>query len=272
MQFPLRTRTAFATIPIAAALALAGCGGGGSGSGSGTLSVSMADAPNPNVTAVNVTIDRVEANVNGNWTTITSVPQSFNLLDLVKNDKLLGSANLPAGHYTQVRFFPSSATVTDNTGTYPVTIPSGVQSGVKVNVDYDINANQVTAILLDFNVNKSIVQQGNGQYTMQPVIPAVVKILSGTVTGSVKSGGAAVQGATITATYTAGNNYAVGTAVNTSMSLADGTFKVWALLPGTYTVSASYTDPSTGTAKTASIAGVVVTANQNTDVGALALQ
>src|SRR5947208_1738782 len=104
---------------------LTGCGS--SSSGSGTLAVSVSDGPNPTITAMNITIDRVEANANGAWTVITSVPQSFNLLDLTKNDALLGSANLPAGHYTQVRFFPSSATVTDATGTHNVTIPSGAQ-------------------------------------------------------------------------------------------------------------------------------------------------
>src|SRR6185369_14004795 len=98
--------------------------------------------------------------------------------------------------------------------------PSGVQTGVKVNVDYDISANQVTTILLDFNVCKSLNKLGNGNYQLQPVIPAVVKVLSGTVTGHVALNGNPVQGATVTATYTAGSSYPIGTVVNTNMSLA----------------------------------------------------
>src|SRR5439155_7855909 len=118
---------------------LTSCGSSGSSSsGNGTLNVRMADAPCVNILALNVTIDRVQAIVNSSWVTIATTPQTFNLLDLVPNDTILASGNLPAGHYTQIRFFPSSATVTDATGTYPVNIPSGVQSGVKVNVDYDI--------------------------------------------------------------------------------------------------------------------------------------
>jgi hypothetical protein len=255
-------------------LAIAGCGGGSSsgGSGSGTLSVVMSDGSDPSVTAVTVTIDRVEAHVNNTWMPITTVPQSFDLFDLVKNEKILGSATLPVGHYTQVRFFPSSATVTDNMGTHPCTIPSGMQTGVKVNVDYDIGPNQVTTILLDFNVEKSLIKEGNGQYRMQPVIPAVVKVLSGTITGTVTDGTNPLQGAVITATYTEGDSYTLGTNVNTSMSLADGSFKIWALLPGTYTLSVSYTDPNTSVTRTATRTGVVVTANQNTDVGTLVAQ
>jgi hypothetical protein len=273
MHMHSRRRPFYAAIAaLAPALALSGCGGGGSSSGTGTLSVVMSDAPDPTITSLVVTIDRVEAHVDGQWTPITTNPATFNLLDLVHNEALLGSANLPAGHYTQVRFFPSAATVTDSAGTHTVTIPSGVQSGVKVNIDHDIEAGQTTTILLDFNVCKSLNKLGNGQYQLQPVIPAVVKILSGTVTGAVMDGSNPVAGAMITATYEAGSAYPVGTEVNTSASLPDGTFKVWALLPGPYTIKATFTDPATSVAKTATVTGVVVTANQNTDVGAMALQ
>jgi hypothetical protein len=255
---------------VAVSAIFAGCGGGGgtSGSGTGRLSVVMVDAPAPSVTSVVVTIDRVEAHVNNDWVTITTTPLTFDLLDHVKVEQVLGTATLPVGHYTQVRFFPTAVTVTDATGPHQATIPSGVQSGIKVNVDYNIGPNLITTILLDFNVQKSIVQN-NGGYLLQPVIPAVVKVLSGTVTGTVTSGGQNVQGATITATYTAGSNYPLGTEVNTAMTLADGTFKVWALLPGTYTITATHPTDAT---KTATVTGVVVAANQNKDVGTLDLQ
>ncbi len=270
----IRIRQYVGAVALCTALvfALTGCGGGGASSGgNGTLSIAMSDGPDPTISAMNVTITKVEANINGAWTPITSVPQSFHLLDLVKNEKLLGSADLPAGHYTQVRFFPSNMTVTDSTGTHPVDAGGVDQTGFKVNVDYDLTPNQITTVLLDFNVNKSLVKQGNGQYRLQPVIPAVVKVLSGTVSGTVTSGGAPVKGADVTATYTAGSSYAAGTQVNTSTTLSDGTFKVWALLPGTYTITVSYTDPATNTTKTATQTGVVVTANQNTDLGSIAL-
>ncbi len=253
------------------AVTLAGCGGSSGGSRTGTLSIAMSDGPGPGVTAVNVTIDRVEAHVNSAWIPITTAPQTFNLLDLVKNEAILGSANLPTGHYTQVRFFPSAATLTNGTGVHTVTIPSAVRTGVKVNVDYTIGPDQVTTVLLDFNVEKSIVLLGSGEFVMKPVVPAVVKVLSGTVTGSVTSGGSPRPDAIITATYTSGSSYAIGTEVNTSTSLADGTFKVWALLPGTYTITAIYTDPVTSATTSATATGVVVSANSNTDVGAIPL-
>src|SRR5687767_10740742 len=95
-----------ALLPV---FALTGCGGGGSGAGgnTGTLRVSLVDAPDPTITSLNITIDRVEAHVvnpndpndndPGHWQTITTNPQTFDLLDLVTNEAILGSATIPAG-------------------------------------------------------------------------------------------------------------------------------------------------------------------------------
>lgn len=230
----------------------------------------MADAPAPSITAFTLTIDRAEVNVNGTWETVSNRTQTFNLLAFAKVPTDLGSANLPAGTYTQVRLFPTVATVTDATGVHIVKIPSGSQTGIKLNVDLTIGPNQVTTILMDFNVNQSLHQLGNGSYQLKPVIPVVVEVLSGTVTGTVTDGTNPLPGTVVTATYTAGTNYALGTVVNTGTSLADGSFKIWALLPGTYTLKLSYT-PTSGPVKTATIAGVVVKADQNTDVGSVTL-
>lgn len=264
---------------VLVAIILAGCGGGGggglSGSGNtGTLSVSMVDAPDPTITAMNVTIDRVQAHVinpadpNDNdpshWTTISTAPQSFNLFDLVRNEMILGSQSLPVGHYTQMRLFASSATVTDDTGMHAMMMPGMGNTGIKLNVDYTIGPNQITAILLDFNASKSLIRTGPHSYQMQPVIPCVVKVLSGTITGKVTQVGAPLARASVKAVYTAGDKYPPGTEVNTTFTLADGTFKIWALLPGTYDVAVTAPAGATTTKS-----GVVVTANQNTDIGTI---
>lgn len=273
-----------APLALAISVLAAGCGGGGSGStpstststGVGRVSVALVDAPSPDISALNITIDRVEAHVvnatdlndndNSHWTKITSVPQSFDLLDLRTNEAILGSTTLPAGRYTQIRLFPSNATVTDATGSHPVTIPSAGNTGIKINVDYQIGADQITTILLDFNVNKSLIKTGNGQYRLKPVIPAVVKVLSGTISGTVTDASGPVNGAEIKAVYAAGSKYAVGTEVNTSISDTDGSFKVWALLPGTYDLTVTIPGGA-ALSKT----GVVVAANQNTATGTLSV-
>jgi hypothetical protein len=278
----LRAASALCAVLAVFSVLLAGCGGGGGGpsggSGTGSVKVSLADAVNPGVSSLVVVISRIDAHVvdvsnendtdDSHWKTIVTGPITVDLLDLVKDDQLLGPAvDLPVGHYTQVRLILSKATITDATGTYDLNIPSGTQTGIKIHGGFDVQPNQVTAILLDFSVKGSLTKAGNGKYILKPVpsIVAVVEVLSGTVTGKVvDSGGAAIDGATVTATYTAGSNYALGTVVNTTGTLADGTFKIWALLPGTYTITA--TDASgNSVVKT----GVVVSANNNTAVGTL---
>ena len=250
-----------------------GIGGGGGGSTSGRLEVYMADAPgDPDVTAVEMTITRVEANLNCGWQTISTTPVDVNLLDLAKQEVLVGANTIPAGRYNQVRFFVEDATVTDETGTHELEIPSAERTGIKVNVNYDVEPNAVTGVLLDFNVYKSIVRTGNGRYKLQPVIPAVVRTASGTVTGRVVDGvGTPLAGAVVRAIYEQGPAYPVGTEVNVGTTLSDGSFKIWALLPGVYRLDAVYTDPPTGIDRVAIKSGVGVAAPNNTDVGTIVI-
>ncbi len=247
-----------------------GCGGGGAGAGNGSVSVALADAPDPSATAVNVTIDRVEANVNGSWTPITSNSPAFsgNLLNLATTDKLLGTTSLPTGHYTQVRLFISSASVTDSTGTHAVTIPSGSQTGLKVLVDFDINGNNVTTVLLDFDVSHSLIQTGAGAYTLKPLVRGVVQVLSGTITGTVVDKNGPVMNATVTITPSGAQP---SSSDPSTLTQADGSFKMWGVMPGSYTINVAFT-PTGGTAEAGSAANEVVAANANTAAGTITLQ
>jgi len=269
-------RTLAQLFSVASALTLGvatiGCGGGGGSvsSGSGTLNMSLADAPDPTVSSVDVTIDHVQANVDGQWQTLSSSSPAFsgNLLNLATTTSPLGTMTLPTGHYTQVRLFITSATITDSTGTHDVTIPSGAQTGLKVLVDYDISANDVTDLLLDFDVNKSFNKTGNGSYTLKPVVRGTVQVLSGTVTGTVTDSGGPVQGAVVTLTPT---GQAPSDTDPTVLTLADGTFKFWGVMPGSYTVSVTFTPSGGGAAETGSEDSETVTAQQNTDAGTITI-
>ncbi|MNJ81020.1 hypothetical protein D3C77_796330 [compost metagenome] len=57
---------------------------------------------------------------------------------------------------------------------YPLATPSAQQSGLKINLKSDFAPNQVYEVLLDFDAENSIVTQGNGSYSLKPVI----KVLS----------------------------------------------------------------------------------------------
>jgi len=261
-------------IAFIAGLIAIGCGGNGSDNGggtagnTGTLKVMLADAGDPTITALNLTINKVEANVDGQWKVVSDQTQTFDLLALAKTDTEIGSADLPVGTYDQIRFFPTSATVTDSTGTHDVTIPSGSQTGVKVNIQggYTVTNKQVTTLLIDFNVQHSLVVTGSGKYILKPVVKGVVKVLSGTVTGTVQDANGVVAGAEVDA-YLSSD---MSTVVNSTTTRSDGTFKVWALMPGTYTLVISDT-PEGGSTETATVTDVAVTADHNTDVGTVTI-
>jgi hypothetical protein len=175
------------------AVSLVACGGGGGGSGTGTtptatagtLSVALTDAPACGFDAVNVTVNKVRVNASasasdtdGGWTDITLNPaRKINLLNLT-NGVLdsLGQTALPAGHYSQLRLVldANANTVVPTGGTeQPLTTPSAIQSGIKLNNEFDVAAGQQVDLVLDFNACKSVVTQGNGRYLLKPVVKVV---------------------------------------------------------------------------------------------------
>ncbi|MGA6829234.1 DUF4382 domain-containing protein [Nitrospira sp. NS4] len=188
---------------------VAGCSGGDGGGGGGvtanaqpgTLSVSLTDAPACGYDQVNVTVSRVRVHRSSSaepgdagWTDIPlDPPQKINLLDL--NDptqpdlalRRLGQETaLPAGHYTQVRLVlvrnENSVVLTTtppNQTEIPLDTPSGVQSGIKLVNEFDVEPDQHVDLLLDFDACKSIVKTGNGRYKLKPVIKVIPYVLNG---------------------------------------------------------------------------------------------
>jgi hypothetical protein len=269
--FAARWSALAALLAVFMLIGVFGCGGSGSSGGSatdrGTLEVFMVDAPpDPTITSVEVDINRVEAHVGSSWMVISDGAQTVDLLDIGVTPVQLASELLPVGHYTQIRFFVTQARITDSTGTHIATVPSGT---VHINIDHDIEANVVTPLLLDFNLDRSVIKLGNGNYILTPVVPAVIRTDAGTITGIATDGTNPLLNAKVWAVYTAGTNYQLNWPVNMAASKADGTFKIWALLPGTYRLDFTWTDGAT--TRTATVNDVVVTANQNTDVGTQAL-
>jgi Domain of unknown function (DUF4382)/Carboxypeptidase regulatory-like domain len=269
MNGNIRAACGFSAAALLCSFGLIGCGSaGGSGSSTGTMSVRMADAP-LDADQVNVTIASVSASGPGGWHTLRNTATTVDLKTLVVNDMDLAGGQLPAGHYNQLRLVVTKAEIVKGGATYPVTIPSGMQTGIKLNINADVPPNAVTQILLDFNAAQSIhaTPPGSTNYKLQPVIPAVLKVLSGTITGTVTLDGTNPAPNAQVAVYPAGSDMSTATPVNTSQTLADGSFKVWALLASSYDVKITSAD---GT-QTKTILGVQVVANQNTALDPISL-
>ena len=183
----------------AATLLLAACGGGGSASPSGTLRLALTDAPACGYDHVYVTVDSVKVHQSASagendpgWHQIKlpSLPKRIDLLDL-RNGLLeeLGETALPAGHYTQMRLvltpnstsLPYANAVTPTGGAQAaLTTPSAQQSGLKLNVDIEIEPGKLADFVLDFDACKSVVTAGNsGKFNLKPVISVLPRFIDG---------------------------------------------------------------------------------------------
>jgi len=178
---------------------MAGCGGSGSAGSpaAGSLRVSLTDAPSSVFDAVNVTVSKVRVHTSvtasendEGWADITLNPaRKINLLNLANGVlEELGQIALPAGHYTQIRLvlvpnggqtIANSVVLAGTTTEIPIDTPSAVQSGIKLINEFDVTSGQRADLVLDFDVDKSIVPRGNGSYALKPVIKVLPTLLNG---------------------------------------------------------------------------------------------
>jgi|SRR5436190_13762292 len=154
----------------------------------GNFNLRVRDTPFTDAKAVLVTFSSVRAHrSDSDWTVVpfinAATSRTCDLKKLETSEDVIGTAALPAGHYTQVRLVVQSATLFfDNAATgsacaSSIAPPAGasatldIPSGeVKLNREFDVSASSAMTMLIDFDGNGSIHLTGNGRYMMSPVI------------------------------------------------------------------------------------------------------
>jgi len=230
----------------------------------GHMTITMVDSP-ADYDAVYIHVIGVEAHQassdsNSGWISIASNPGIYDLITLRNGvEAVIADSSLPAGHYTQVRLLlGDSNTVVVDGVEHPLEVPSGSQSGLKLNHEFTIEPNVVYSLMLDFDAEKSIVETGNGTYMLKPVIRLVPTQSSGTISGTVLP----VESQSV-ASVIAG--------VDTLSAYADtssGYFKLMAVPAGTYSLMIV---PAVMGYQDTALDGVTVVAGQNTDVDTIML-
>ena len=198
-----------------ALVTLTGCGGGGSGGGgTGAVSLSVIDAPIDDALKVCITFDSVEFQGDSGRTVVNlDVPEKINLLDFQgdKTAPLLVDQELPAGNYQWIRLGvdatrnsnggigdgssgdpeicdgEGSYIVMNDGGVYNLYVPSGAQSGLKLNRGFNVPANGQIYLTADFDLRQSITAPP-GQapdVKLRPTIRLVEINDAGTLTGTV---------------------------------------------------------------------------------------
>ncbi len=220
-------------------------------------SVRMTDAPAA-YTAVNIDLKAVELTGQGKTVTLNTTAGIYNLLNFSNGvDTLIATGDLEMEKVQQIRLIlGSNNSIVSNGITYPLTIPSGSESGLKLQVHQDLEAGVAYQVLLDFDANQSIVEAGNGTYHLKPVIRTVETALSGAIKGQLSVPNVA---AVITATSN-GVNYS-------SVPNAAGDFIIKGLPAGSYTVSVVPAAPHNSTV----VNGVNVTTGVTTTLGVISI-
>lgn len=143
------------------------------------------------------------------WSTLKNINTGiYNLLDFSNGlDTLLGIVTLPSGKISQIRLLLGAQnSVMEDSIIYPLSTPSAMQSGLKLDIHYILSAGITYKIWLDFDAGRSIVKTGAGTYSLKPVIRAYSEAISGAIKGIVSPQSASGYVMAITGTDTAGTN------------------------------------------------------------------
>ena len=141
------------------------------------LKVKMVDQP-IDYDSVNVEIVNVSVHYNGSdsisgWTDLATNAGMYNLLDLQNGvtAAITDGGLIPVGNISQMRLLlgDNNYVVIDSV-VYPLDLSSQDKTGLKINLNTEIEAQDSVEITIDFDAEKSIVQTGNDAYKLKPVV------------------------------------------------------------------------------------------------------
>ena len=191
--------------------ALAGCGGGGGGDSprDGRMSLSVTDAPLDDASSVVVQFSGVAFKREGDAAEVvrnlSPSPRQLNLLEYQQGRAalLLDNVTLPAGRYEWIRLIVDNETnvrdsyiVLADGKECELRVPSGAESGLKLNRGFELAADGSAALTIDFDLRKSIHappgQEGAAPdctqaYLMRPTLRVVDNANVGAIAGTIDS-------------------------------------------------------------------------------------
>lgn len=174
----------------------------------GTLELLVTDAPpRENVTSIMVTVAEVQVHIasaeqeqeqsssdnqtqeqeqqqtqqgEGKWITIdlSANATTFDLLLIKGIEQFLGTSEVDAGKYTQVRLVVETVQVRIGSGALQdATVPS---KELKIVHPFKIVGGETTALVIDFDADKMVTVTGSGKIIVKPVVKLLTKQVSST--------------------------------------------------------------------------------------------
>jgi hypothetical protein len=172
----MKTLKLITTLITTLLLGFTGCKKGEMGT---RMLVNMTDAPGD---YRNVFIDLQKVMIHyenapeSKWIELRAHPGIYDLLTLQNNATAFIAEEdaLPVGKISQMRLElgNNNSVVTKEGAKYTLTIPSSATSGLKINIHQNMNIKRTVTVLLDFDAGSSVKVNGNGEYSLEPVIKA----------------------------------------------------------------------------------------------------
>ena len=208
--------------------------GGGVSSNKAHLQIALMDGPGDYQAVLldvrDIKINMTSDSVNG-WQSLSNVTTGqYDLLRLVNDDDtILADVDLTPGRVHQIRLVlgPDNFVKIDNQ-LIRLETPSAQQSGLKLNIQQDVQAGLLYKLTMDFDVAKSIVKTGNNKYILKPVIRTVLEAAGGVLQGTVVP----FSFQTAILVFRGPND----TVASTYSSLTNGGYRVRGLGPDTYSL------------------------------------
>lgn len=258
---------------LAAALVACGGGGGGDDNGSsggfsttGELNLAITDAPVDEASAVWVTITGMtlkrteggsEKSVKLNGTDTQNNEIEVNLLTLANGGSAaLFADQITAGDYQWIRFevekaciaFVPGADRNDPDECIPMELPA--QNELKTSGSFNVPSNGIANITVDWDLRKAIVEEGNGDYKLKPVLHLRDDEDVGAISGVIQGDSAQCAEDEVAAVYIYSGEVTPEdmddandpadepfASVLVQQQLADDSFFIGMLDPGTYTLA-----------------------------------
>jgi hypothetical protein len=252
-----------AMVVVSACMIFNGCSKSTRTDSDGRITIYLTDKPadfdSVNIVVREISVHLAEGDSSSGWMVICDTIQYFNLLELRNGAQVLfGDDQLEPGHYNQIRLkVTDGCNLVVEGNHYDLKIPSGYQSGIKINHQFWIEENETYELLLDFDAQKSIIEKGNGEYQLKPVIRAIPMQTSGSISGTVNPEEAEAFA------------LASPDTVSSSHTDIDGFFKLVGLPAGTYSVQIV---PDDDAYADSTITDVVVVGGQTTNLGIIELR
>jgi hypothetical protein len=187
---------------LVAAMSLSACGGGGgdmAAASSGSLTLNLTDGPIDSASEVNIVFTGIDLHqASGATTSIDfSTPKSIDLMKLQNGvtGVLTQDSTVPAGDYDWMRL---KVLATKNSQgesyikllsgqQYPLWIPSGSETGLKLVRPFKVAQGSVTKLVIDFDLRKSITAPPgqDPNYIMRPTLRLLDQLQVGKITTTV---------------------------------------------------------------------------------------